>query len=78
MSPAIQMGFSGLQRAAPVIRWHVHTRAYAYTTGYVADSHERAAVISARFQGKTCFVQGASRGLGLELVRQLLLVPDNT
>ncbi|GLC35383.1 hypothetical protein PLESTB_000570700 [Pleodorina starrii] len=42
------------------------------------DSSAAAAAIVARFSGRTCLIQGASRGLGLEFVRQLLELPDTT
>lgn len=34
--------------------------------------------VAERLRGRSCLVQGASRGLGLEYVRQLLAIPDTT
>jgi len=41
-----------------------------------AHASQPAADAGTRLQGKTCVVQGASRGLGREFVRQLLAIPD--
>ncbi|PNH03280.1 hypothetical protein TSOC_010669 [Tetrabaena socialis] len=50
----------------------------AEAAGAAVSEEEATAAIRARFQRRTCLVQGASRGLGLEFVRQLLAVPDTT
>jgi hypothetical protein len=64
------------QHAGPPTASTHSRRTIAAAAGYELDAAERSRAIAARFEGKACLVQGASRGLGLELTRQLLAVPS--